>query len=783
MILILAVVWAAAAEGQVPAPVQREIDFMRDVKPIFERSCFQCHGAEKPKSEFRLDTREALLAGGDNGKAVIPGDGTNSVLIQVVAGTHSDIEQMPPKGKGEPLSAEEISVLRTWIDQGAKWPEDAVAGGQRLERQAMASTGLRWIDVSGDSGKFREHAWTRDGFQAGLERFLIRDRLSSNETIRIEGRLWPEEDNWRVAVRYDRADVWFLDAGVDQYTKYYDDSGGYHTAFAPPMFSLDRDLEMRVGKAWVDFGLVVPEWPKVAVGYEYQYRQGTKSSLQWGTARTTTSPELPDDSVRRNIYPAFKEVDESAHIVKVDVNHEFGGVYAEDNFRAEFYDLKTRRHNTLSATAGVSGATTSAIVDEGHTQFHAVNALRIEKEIRPWWFISGGYLYSTADADATFRQNTVHATGLPIAGDFWRSRAIVMEQNSVLLNANSRLGPWESFTLNAGVQSEYFRQEGIGRVSLDTGNPAAFLLIQPATLDANLNRHTLRENVELRFTGLPFTSIFAHGRLEQEVAANYEDRVGTGVNFVRDTEPEMDGKDWRVGFYTSPFRSVSVGAHYRQRSRETAYSDSIDTTSGYPAFIRERDIDTEEVEAKLTWRPLGWLKTTLTYQLVQTDFRSETDAITNTTPGGPLRAGKFDAHVYGLNVVLTPFARWYFSSTFNYYESRAVSADNRIGAIVPYRGNIYSALSSATCTISTNTDVTASYTFSRADYSQDNFNAGLPLGINYDWHTIQTGVARRFRNVALNLQYAFYRYTEPASGGLNDYTAHGLFATMTLRWP
>jgi hypothetical protein len=136
-----------------------------------------------------------------------------------------------------------------------------------------------------------------------------------------------------------------------------------------------------------------------------------------------------------------------------------------------------------------------------------------------------------------------------------------------------------------------------------------------------------------------------------------------------------------------------------------------------------------------------------------------------------------------VNVMLSPFARWYFSGAFNYYDSRAVSAANGIGVVAPYRGDIYTVLSSATCTISTNTDLTASYSFSRADYSQDNFSAGLPLGINYDWHTIQAGVARRFRSTAVNLQYALYRYTEPTSGGFNDYTAHGVFATMTLRWP
>jgi mono/diheme cytochrome c family protein len=773
-----------AHTAELPPPAQREINFARDIQPIFERSCLRCHGPEKPKSGFRLDNREGALAGGDNGKAIIPGDSTNSALIRVVAGTHEDVERMPPKDKGDPLTDEEISTLRAWIEQGAQWSDDAVAGAGAtgLPRKASAAPAWRWIGISGDAQKFREHFWIKDGSQAGLEQFMLTDRWS-NSTIRVDGRLWPGEDDFRVALRYERTDVGFIDAGVDQFAKYYDNSGGFFRAFAPPLYTLDRDLDLRVGKAWIDFGLTLPDLPKLSVGYEYQYRKGTKSTLQWGPVRTTSLPELPEVSVQRNIYPAFKEIDEKVHILKFDLTHEFAGVFAEDNFRAEFYDIKTRRNNALSVVEGQPTPAISAIVDEGHDQFRAVNALRAEKEIRPWWFVSAGYLSSTAEADATFRQTTEHATGLPVSGDFWRSHAIIFEQDSVLLNGSTRLGPWQDLVFRAGVQAEYLRQEGMGRVSHDTGNPATFLLIQPATLHANLDKHTLRESAELRFTGLPFTLIFAEARLEQEALGNFEDQIGSGLNFARDTDSSSGMQDWRVGFYSSPLRSVSFGGHFRQRNRHTDYSDRIDTTPGYPAFIRDRRIGTDEVEAKLTWRPRSWLKATLSYQIVDTDFRSDTDAITNGAPGGPLRAGMFNADVYGFNLMLTPFSRWYFSAAANYYDSRAVSSDNGLPSVAPYRGDVYSVLGSATCTISTNTELTASYTFSKADYAQDNAAAGLPLGINYDWHVVQAGVTRRFRNASVNLRYAFYRYDEPTSGGFNDYTAHAVFAALTLRWP
>jgi len=92
-------------------------------------------------------------------------------------------------------------------------------------------------------------------------------------------------------------------------------------------------------------------------------------------------------------------------------------------------------------------------------------------------------------------------------------------------------------------------------------------------------------------------------------------------------------------------------------------------------------------------------------------------------------------------------------------------------------------MASATYMLTTNTDLTASYTLSKADYAQNNFTAGLPLGINYDWQMIQAGIVRRFKRATANLQYAFYDYAEPSSAGFNDYTAHAIFATLTLHWP
>lgn len=116
----------ALAAVKLPEPVNRPVDFAKDVQPIFTAHCIKCHGAEKPKAQFRVDLRTNLVAGGDSGEPGIAiGKSAESHLIKLVAEVVKG-EVMPPKGKA--LTDEQVAILRAWIDQGAKWSE-GIPGG------------------------------------------------------------------------------------------------------------------------------------------------------------------------------------------------------------------------------------------------------------------------------------------------------------------------------------------------------------------------------------------------------------------------------------------------------------------------------------------------------------------------------------------------------------------------------------------------------------------------------------------------------------------------------
>ena len=113
---------AEVDKAKLPPPAARAVDFEKDVRPIFAAACYKCHGPEKQTSGYRLDASSVALEGGDIGHAILPGNSANSRLIHYVSGLDPELK-MP--AEGEPLTAEQVGVLRAWIDQGAAWPASA----------------------------------------------------------------------------------------------------------------------------------------------------------------------------------------------------------------------------------------------------------------------------------------------------------------------------------------------------------------------------------------------------------------------------------------------------------------------------------------------------------------------------------------------------------------------------------------------------------------------------------------------------------------------------------
>src|SRR5438094_4603017 len=120
-LLALLLTAPARAQEKTPAPEQLRF-FENQVRPLLAEQCFKCHGPDKQRGDLRLDSRKAVLEGGQSGPVLEPGKPDKSRLIDAV--NYRNGIEMPPKSR---LTPKQINVLTDWVKAGAPWPETGEA--------------------------------------------------------------------------------------------------------------------------------------------------------------------------------------------------------------------------------------------------------------------------------------------------------------------------------------------------------------------------------------------------------------------------------------------------------------------------------------------------------------------------------------------------------------------------------------------------------------------------------------------------------------------------------
>jgi hypothetical protein len=224
-----------AAMSIAPGGVRaRDVDFARDIRPIFEARCAKCHGEKLEKSGLRIDVRASVLKGGKSGKpAVVPGRSDESQLFRRV--TSKDPEEvMPPEG--DRLTAEQVALIRSWIDGGASWP-DGLAGTSERWRSHWAYT----APVKPPVPEARSRKWIRNPIDAFVLARLEKEGLEPS----------PGADRITLLRRL-HLDLTGLPPPVDEIDAYLAD---------PPEEAYDRAVERllasphygeRWGRHWLD---------------------------------------------------------------------------------------------------------------------------------------------------------------------------------------------------------------------------------------------------------------------------------------------------------------------------------------------------------------------------------------------------------------------------------------------------------------------------------------------------------------------------------------------------
>ena len=196
-----------------------------------------------------------------------------------------------------------------------------------------------------------------------------------------------------------------------------------------------------------------------------------------------------------------------------------------------------------------------------------MNTLMLEKQIRDWWFVSGGFYYSELQGSDFFNQ----ATAIPSLNfnNTLSSQEITLSRESEIFSMASLFTPLTYLTFSLGTQNEWTSETGFGNSvpDLDLG--------ANAPVNSNSDLFKSSQNASLRFTKIPFTVMFADAQFEQESIYQFEQQNPDGsLNTGTQADATNFRYDLQTGFNASPWRWFALNAQYQCQSSDTDYNHS-----------------------------------------------------------------------------------------------------------------------------------------------------------------------------------------------------------------
>jgi len=635
---------------------------------------------------------------------------------------------------------------------------------------SMTVTPVRYIFVDGDSGKFRELHWTKEGYIGGLSAFSGHHAFANGVIVDATGHALIDQNDLGAGLALNKEDLGVLTLDFSEFRKYFDNNGGVYHLF--PVLTaphVDRDLELDIGKLAVKGELTVEGLPDLSLFYERRYKDGTKTKLTWGEAEETPA----SGNATRNIVPAWFEIDEIVDTFEVGVAEEIAGVAFSGEQHWEFVRAETLRDELdRSTTFGLND-------DREHRDARApestlmTTTLRAERSFQDdSVFVSSAYRFAhmnNREHLSIRAYNALTGARTESGHNHPDSRADNRYETHTWVG-NVSVTPLEHLTVLTAIKAEMLRRESNSIFREDTSDPPDGVADDLDRSWSDNKTNNWGEKLSIRYTGIPRTALYTDLELEQGRTLLREEQAVDHV-WERETVGNSRRGAWTLGGNVVPWPFLNVTAQVRRWIKDQDLDDQRETLGGLnSAFIDSVRIHRNEFTTRATYRPCRWFRSSFRYQLQDEDYGTiaQAESLVKTST---------DTHTYTYDVSLEPRNDLLMTGSFSRqtasFETLARFGSTGATNIPTFNADVNTWMWTVDYAPKPQLSTTSSLLYTMARNFNDFTAGGIPYGADFDQLDLTTGLNWALgEDASLQAEYGYYHYQANSNAGTGDYDAH-----------
>lgn len=655
--------------------------------------------------------------------------------------------------------------------------------------------------ISGDDANMQARTRTTD-FYGGISDLRYGMEVDDATSLLLEGRALPGLEDYEIDLLLTREDVGYLKLGFSQFRTWYDASGGY-SPLAPERWVVPFDDERYIdrGELFLEAGLRMEDIPEITFRYTHSYRDGEKDSTVWGD-----NPTAP----RFKLTPALWYIDEHVDLFELDIAHSLGITDLELGLVYQHSDLDntryTERGGATPPASTTPGKNQTWLTEKSESDLFAGHVSSVTRFNDKAW-LSWAAAYTTMDSDID--------GGSRAWGSYWnppgaQTRDYAYDAmtggsnlNQFITNLNFMWVPVTDLTITPSIRYENESVYSTSRFrAFNTGpfaNGVSWLGRQSLSADTDMDAWNTA--LDVRYKGIENVVLYTNadwGWEDETVLRRDEILPGEFL----DSDVTIDEQCYKLGANWYPLSKLSFGIQGFYGLREQSFdhvagsqgklvSTDPGAANNFRPLMAEHNTETENLNLRMTWRPLGNVSMVTRYDYSLTEYENRGILLSPPAQSPPvtgtlfnlIESGEVESHVVSETVTWSPTAQMYVQGSVSWVSSETSTPTNVLN---PNMDNDYIVCGlNAGYALDTRTDITAGYNF----YTQRNYSVAagsMGYGLETSEHVFSIGMNRMISdNMLWTVSYGFITSDTKdtdQSGGFNDFDAHMVSTGLQIRF-